>query len=339
MYTEDRHPWSRGRYAIDGDKIRLTSTPEPYDIGLGSEVENSPYASLLRLAHRASYDRAHFPDARTTDEILAWCNRYGLLGLLLQQTVLVRPWPQWMPRTDPGGERGLLIPGRIGQASSRLVPIAQQFAREGSLWRASHEVLLPKKPGTAAPTKPRPVDPGEVSDWRVSGVAVVSAEGGQLWAPIASAWSRFFPSVSEPDRERYPYPRPSSPAFWQLYAEPVADFLKAANALRDHVAALRPESSSVDRIARPERTPPMQRPSGPTPSLLAMLYAMVDEDIASGYHAAACAECGSPFLSETRRTRYCSPTCRNTSTVRAYRHRHKSARRRRPPSVTTLDTR
>ena len=83
MYDEDRLPWSRGRYAIDGDKIRLTSTPESYDIGRGSEVENPPYASLLRLAHRVSYDRAHSPDARTTDEILTWCNRYGLLGLLL----------------------------------------------------------------------------------------------------------------------------------------------------------------------------------------------------------------------------------------------------------------
>lgn len=330
MYSEGCLPWWRGRHTIDGDKIRLTSTPEPYDIGRGSEAGNPPYTSLLRLAHRASYDRVHSPDARTTDEILTWCNRYGLLGLLLQQTVLVRPWPQWMPRTDPGGERGLLIPGRIGHASSRLVPIAQQFVRDGSLWRASHEVLHPNKPSTAAPTKPRPVDLGEVSDWRVPGVAVVGVEGGQSWEPIASAWGRFFPSISEQDRERYPYPRPLSPAFWQHYAEPVADFLKAANALRDYVAALRSESSSVDRTVRPERTPPVQRRSGLTPSLLAMLYAMVDEDIAAGYHAAACAECGSPFLSETRRTQYCSPTCRNTATVRAYRHRHKNARRRPP---------
>lgn len=328
MYAPGCLPWSRGRYAIDGDKIRLTSTIEAYDVGSASEPENSPYASLLRLAHRAGYNRAHSPDARTTDEILTWCNRYGLLGLLLQEAVLVRPWPQWMPRTDPGGERGLLIPGRVGQASSRLVPIAQQFVREGSLWRASHEMLLPKKPGTAAPTKPRPVDPGEVSDWRAPGVAVVGVEGGQLWQPIASAWGRFFPSVSEPDRERYPYPRPSSPAFWQLYAEPVADFLKAASALRDYAAALRPEPSSRDRTVRPERAGSQQRRSGPTPSLLAMLYAMVDEDIAAGYHAAACAECGSPFLSETRRTRYCSPTCRNTAIVRAYRHRRKSTRHR-----------
>ncbi|MDX2168435.1 MAG: hypothetical protein SF182_15275 [Deltaproteobacteria bacterium] len=191
-------------------------------------------------------------------------------------------------------------------------------------------MLHPKKPVTAAPTKPRPVDPEEVSDWRVPGVAVVGVEGGQLWEPIASAWGRFFPSISEQDRERYPYPRPLSPAFWQHYAEPVADFLKAANALRDYVAALRSESSSVDRTVRPERTPPVQRRSGPIPSLLAMLFAMVDEDVAAGYHADACAQCGSPFLSGNRRTRYCSPTCRNTAIVRAYRHRRKSTRRPSP---------
>lgn len=334
MYNLRSHQWWRGRYQINRAMIRLTSTPELYDVGYGAEGKSPPsppYASLLRLAHRAGYDRTHSPAARTADEMLAWCNRYGLLGLLVQQTVLVRPWPHWMPLTDPHGERGLLIPGHIGHASARLVPIAQQFIREGSSWRALHEVLRPKKPGTAAPTKPRPVEPEEVSDWRVPGVAVLREGGSQVWEPIASAWGRFFPSVPEREREQYPYPRPLSPTFWQLYAEPVTDFIDAATALRDYVAALHSGLSSLDRTVGPEGTRrAQQRQPGLTPSLLAMLFAMVDEDIAAGYRAAACEQCGSPFLSETRRTRYCSPTCRNTSIVRAYRDRRKHSRRHAP---------
>lgn len=329
--------WWRGSYKIVDGLIRLASSPSVYrpdDVTEIGDATMRPYASLLRLAHRASYDRDHNPSLRTAEEIVTWCNRHGLLGLALQHTVLVRTWPRWMPRIDPQGERGLLIPGRAGHASARLVPIAQQFVRDDSAWLALYEILSPKQRSAAAPTKPRAAAPEELVDWREPGVAVATHDGDHDWQPVASAWGRFFPDVPEKERERYGYPRPLSLEFWQLYAEPVAAFLAAATGLRDHVAALRSERHAPRKrgelVAKESaRIKPARKP-GIAHSLLGMLSEMITADLEAGYRVEACAECGGPFLSETRRVRYCSPTCRNTSVVRAYRHRLKQTRGRPP---------
>ena len=333
LAADNAPTWWRGRYEIVDGLVRPTSAPEKYSFSSSKHIrgrEPRPYAALLRLAHRAAYDRHHKPTSQTTEEILAWCNRYGLLGLLLHHTVLVRPWPRWRPRIDPQGEHGLLIPGRVGHVSAKLVPIAQQFVRQGGSWLAVYEVLSPKKLGSATPRKPGPLEPDDVLDWREPGVAVAGSGSGHAWQSIAAAWGRFFPGIPDEERERYPYPKPLSPEFWRLYAEPVGDFLDAAVALRDEVAARRPKNRAASKehqegseSARARVT----RPSESAPSLVAILSAMIAEDLQAGYRADVCAECGAPFLSDARRVRYCSPTCRNTSVVRAYRHRLKKKRR------------
>src|SRR5712691_10873069 len=46
--------------------------------------------------------------------------------------------------------------------------------------------------------------------------------------PLTDTWACFFPSVPEQKRETFAYPAPYTQEFWELYAEPLSEFWRAA---------------------------------------------------------------------------------------------------------------
>jgi hypothetical protein len=53
--------------------------------------------------------------------------------------------------------------------------------------------------------------------------------------PLTDTWARCFPSIRTGQRSTYGYPAPYSDRFWELYAEPVEDFVLVAERLRDAI--------------------------------------------------------------------------------------------------------
>ena len=148
--------------------------------------------------------------------------------------------------------------------------------------------------------------------------------------PLSTTWARFFPDVAVADREMFAYPQPLTESFWKLYAEPLQDFLSAARALRELLAALRFQKSAKLREAHDALAggPPIVLNALIAPvgldaqmkgnsigsinlvpgSLLASLTLMLLEDLLQG-RALQC-PCGKLFVSKAYQARYCSKRCR-----------------------------
>lgn len=55
--------------------------------------------------------------------------------------------------------------------------------------------------------------------------------------PLSKTWARSFPGVPANERNSFAYPQPLTDTFWEMYAEPVKDFLSGAHALRGVLVA------------------------------------------------------------------------------------------------------
>jgi hypothetical protein len=147
---------------------------------------------------------------------------------------------------------------------------------------------------------------------------------------LSTTWGRFFPEIPVEDRETFAYPQPLTAPFWNLYAEPLQDFLSAARALRELLSALRfQKSTKLRRIhsalsgglplvmngliapvglgaqIKQRSIESMKLVPG---SLLASLTLMLLEDLLRG-RALQC-PCGKLFVSKAYQARYCSRRCR-----------------------------
>src|SRR5439155_27351539 len=131
------------------------------------------------------------------------------------------------------------------------------------------------------------------------------------------------------EQDTYPYPLPTSDAFWRMYAEPVDAFIEAAMVFRTAVRQLNGSDAGERQLGLQTLNAllsPVGIAIGVTAgelrerrvphSLLGMFAAMVLLDVTAGRRPLACIVCGTPFLSKVDRARYCSPPCRRNAQKR-----------------------
>jgi hypothetical protein len=180
--------------------------------------------------------------------------------------------------------------------------------------------------------------------WGQPGVLVQDPESGTYRRKdIAEALGPFFPSVSQSEKETYPYPLHLSDRFWQLYAEDVTQFVDSAHRFADMVRALG-SSKAANQMTAQERSefevstralaaltananPTIHRRADGSlgrqwmsTSLLASYATMALLDARDGL-LNVCDNCGRVFVSSAGRARFCSPRCRKSSLQREWRAR------------------
>ena len=155
--------------------------------------------------------------------ILAWCRKFGLLGILPQTTLSIRLFPRWLK--GPG----------VGPPDHLLFPTQMQYFRTTGGWQAIEVSNLGGEQAYRIEVDEehpydewydRVVDPGETS-----------LRPGAIVAPLFSdhfeemglerAIGRYFPSIPPKARAAAKYPMPGSADFWYQYGESVAQFRQA----------------------------------------------------------------------------------------------------------------
>ncbi|MCX7626430.1 MAG: hypothetical protein N2Z21_09505 [Candidatus Sumerlaeaceae bacterium] len=96
------------------------------------------------------YTRGAFKRLPLTKQILEWCNRYGLLGLLHEAIILVRFWPRWDRAPVPDQDQ-------LKRFEQEFGPVDKLFALAKTLWeqhqRPNRQVV---QAGSATPKSARP---------------------------------------------------------------------------------------------------------------------------------------------------------------------------------------
>lgn len=277
------------------------SRPAPYE-ELVSLLEDVRYEGHERADDDMRQSRVACPlplNAESGVAVLAWCQKWGLLGVLLHRTIAVTLAPH---TTRPP------IPG------ARSLPVQSSYVRMPYGW-LRREIALPS---------PQPAE-------ALIGSALSTVdESGPRPEPLRTTWARFFPDVSPECAENYAYPMPLSDAFWKEYGEPVADFLDGALALKvalegwraaDVTPRRRKEGEAVargqralDKLASVVQTTSLSRPRASrtqlaAPSLIAAFASMMVQDAWVG--SARKCECGVLFVANAQpKAKYCSERCR-----------------------------
>lgn len=289
----------------------------------------APYQELLRLADiRFVFTKDGFavqPD--DTPRILEWCNKYGLLGVLLQRVREVRFAPRWERVGLPGADPNLLFP------TQRRITRAATGWRSQDTQRLDGSVIQdePDREGSLVEEGLRPAD-------MTAGAWVRKLEAFDWqWEPLWKTWARFFPDTPREESETREYPLPLSEEFWREYAEPLDQFMSAVRAFegalrhlqrptevrlgREKINALAEDVSLALSFGRDGF-----RQAWVATSLLGTLAAMAIFDLSGGKRVLRCETCGRPFVSGAPAARYCSPTCRHTAQKRVYRQRIREAK-------------
>ena len=316
------------RCIVPADRTRLIQF-DPWETR--NREAAPPYVELLKTVRRFEPYRLHptgDKERRAAEQdILEWCRRYGLLGVLSHRVVMMTLAPRWRRLPPDQMSRG--------RRSSILAPALTQYVNRGDCWLIHQQfgssyskqieldgTLVPDEFLSADLPKPSAL----IQDLAAS---VPKAE------PLSKTVAAFFPSVRFRDFELYAYPTPRSPEFAHLYGEPLSEFLVAALTLGNAFEALtRPRDRTVSHGAINVLThlagygsPTLEetrlgvyRQRWFAGSLLAGLAQMVMEDLAQ-HRLRQChnERCGRLFLSDRYQAKYCSPKCQNTTQVRRFR--------------------
>jgi len=323
---QTRYGWWRfDRYQIQGAVIRPVggSRLSWYDPWSDfQQIRNqtngqSAYSELIRLVGALKADpgtKRAYPvfSAESQSEIVSWCERHGLLGVLLSRWESVTLSPQ-----PAGRDPRLKIQERYLRSYGVTVGVRQS---KGDLAGVS-SVLI------------RPLHELDLKE-----------------EALADTWYRFFPSVPERERETFSYPVPYSQAFWQLYAEPVTEFWRAARLFAGIVEHLglaaisgARASEGSEALAREQAVELLNlwrkdvsqvlldegedlRKAWVSPSLLVSFAEMFIQDRVAGAEGKYCECCGHWFISSAYQARYCGTPCRLRQQKRNLRARMKQAR-------------
>jgi hypothetical protein len=327
---ETRYGWWRfDRYQIQNGVIRPAAGSRLtwYDPWvtfqqIRNQTNGQPaYSELTRLASKLNADPAtkgYLRDLSQESEsaILAWCGGHGLLGVLLSrwESVTLSPRP-----AGPDREIGTQVRYLRGYGTT-----IGMVHTKGDLPEARSSVLI--HPLHDLTTKEE---------------------------PLVYTWARFFPSVPEQERETFAYPIPYSQEFWELYAEPMSEFWRAARLFTGAVqhlgASAKPiaggarASTETEALARAQAVDVLNllrkdvsqvlldedgglRQEWVSPSLLASFAEMFVLDLMAGRRSRYCECCGLPFIWESYQARYCSTACRLRQQKRNLRAHIKQAR-------------
>ncbi|MGO9452244.1 MAG: hypothetical protein ACLQDV_14550 [Candidatus Binataceae bacterium] len=256
------------------------------------------------------------------EELLAWCSRYGLLGLLPHRICQITLPASERAPSDEERKQFLTVmqPDELPTSVARQV----QYTRTAGGWYRSDHVP---------------------SDSLSGSVLIMSWNGQKLESTALEKISGFFPEIPDSnlsyDWSTYAYPMPLSPEFWRVYAEPVAEFVRAAIIFRDAIDVMSAKGPprSADRRGCLDLLKGLLSPVGMTfqivsgkgirarlsaGSLLATLSAMALQDAPKG-QVRQCEECGTIFISGKHPwTRYCKKRCRSAAQQRSFRARKKA---------------
>ena len=363
-------PWRSYRSAMQ--RPRRKTTVGDLDTGgrkpSGRDIEESLYQPLLSLTTKL--ERANEDGDRSAlspgleDELLTWCSRFGLLGVLPHQVQAVMFPPRWQ---SVEGHR-------------RLEAISDVYERGSAGWRQRDELLglkaskpavvnvqvdadllarLRRRPRLSRSLRPTVDSPGKYGLGFSTGALTPLLNGGgvllrslhdatlevaDLDDPAVAA---YFSGRDTDDAGGWPHHGFEEEAFWRAYGEPLPDFLAAAQILvraLDAMAAARSEMFHGDRQAALEAawrnlndltvdSPQAGRVDADgtvtlgyaTPSLLASLALMLQKDLGDGATISRCAFCGTPVVSGIKWTAYCSTTCRWSDQKARQRRRKREA--------------
>lgn len=318
-----------------------------------------PHEELLRLVDRLELRPAERSTLALSPEseaqLLAWCNRHGLLGMLPHCTIMATVHEE--PRGEP------LHPSMVWSLERQYLWRGNRWAVlwHARSWMRHGETLVPFDPHPeATPALSLPPPPQRQPEgvlglgrslppaWpRPQALVITDLTGGDLrLAPLGLTWGRFFPDVPSERRETFDYPLPLTKSFWQQYSEPVEDFVEGALALHRAARGLAASSeeerrgghAALDALLAPVGVAAAEEDGSlcwASRSLLATFAMMVDQDRRAGRRPLTCAVCGGLFLSAVDAARYCSETCRSTAQKRRWRKRQRRPRRRRAPERTS----
>ena len=224
--------WFRcSRYIIQDGFIRPAPNAslapyEPWQLyrsGALTDHSPAPHRALIALLSEEELLKL---TPRAEEAILEWCRQYGLLGLLLEEIQMAVLAPRWS-----GSPPGILM---RGDTTRRLItPVARRLIRSVRGWNDRSTFLTRMyssdqvDDGQLVSSEHIP-DKWRAEDWDQPWALRRASNGDWSTESLEITWGRFFPDIPVEERETYPYPSPSEPEFWKLYAEPVYDFLHAA---------------------------------------------------------------------------------------------------------------
>jgi hypothetical protein len=330
LWRFDKHEISSGYLApAAGAALKQYDPGQEYDM-LKRWTIKPPYTTLLNLARGL---RSSGPDVSPDDArlILDFCNRYGLPGILPGTTSYIRLPPRCL-YGEARGQTGLIAKQVVyrqingtwyedygSPESLRLEDVTALGLTEGA--------VIPDEAARRYGFLPPGRSFFDLDDlrWKVEA--------------LNQGYCKYFPSIPQQDAENFAYPMPTSNRFWEIYAEPVDQFIAFVRAFRENAEAISEYDPATWQVVNPH---PKRGPEGTvtwanhfmdslanfverkrekahgkrrvllSPSLIGVMAEMFSIDIDENRRIYYCATCGDAFASDGDRVRYCSARCRNT---------------------------
>ena len=189
------------------------------EIGEGSE--SVTYEDIVHL------------DPQSDSEVLDWCRRFGLLGILPQRAFLMRLAPRWRPLVD--------------NSDRFLFPAQTSYSRTPVGWHPVSQLTMKSDDSIVITID----DEDRMEDWNgtlVDSEETIHSPASVIISPLFSgelqerglgeAIGRYFPSVEGADLDTFEYPTPLSDQFWRLYGESLSEFRAAIGQFVDMVRRL-----------------------------------------------------------------------------------------------------
>lgn len=344
--------WRFKRYEVVGGFIRPTrdAALEEYDPWeeysrslITKEKTEPPFLSLTQLIDSIDppSGSATKPAKEREQEIINWCNKYGLLGLLPQNSLVAALRARWETQKVNPPDR------------PRLLPTTHTLTRINYGWKSEWGAVL-DGPDEFRLSRKDQIVPDEYVPIGLQRPGVLErALGGSRfqWTSFTDSWGLFFPDVPLEDRESFRYPIPLSKEFWGRYAEPIQLFRAAAVMFRDTLRVL----TSVDGSGSLADANPLEKvrisdaadvldsflsPVAPTlqsdasgywrqtwvcGSLLSSFAMMVFRDLTEGINRIrSCRRprCRRIYVTSAYHSQYCSDGCRWAAQKQRFRDRH-----------------
>lgn len=253
--------WRFSEYELEGGYIRPVkgarlvqySPLETFELNRSERGEmDTAHEALFEVLHGLRFDADGELTRESRVDVLAWCVKYGLLGLLLHQVQQVRFHPRWEPRipvseahleyarpilealsSNPAFNLRRDRQGKPSVPADALRPTQRSFSRtpygtfrsRKTQWDANDSGR--NRAGNLVPEK-------YWSPESYPGVIVSDFDSGELMKQsVAQVFGRFFRDVGERDADAFAYPEPYSEEFWRSYAEPLQEFLAVARRFRE----------------------------------------------------------------------------------------------------------
>ncbi len=347
MFAEVGKSFRTSAYCLEDGFIKPLESSEVVEFDLWSAyAANSrsgwtievPYREALELGRSLRVVPPKWPEDGTyalvllpaqSAEVLKFCSRFGLLGLLPTQaeriTLRATTAQQGMPAVEYRKNLGSWIPAYASPNCPGVEAIEwaeTTWDSQGKFSGAGREFTLP---GDFMP---------DLKCWHFEEES------------LATMAQCFFPQVPLQEVERFHYPKPGAAAFFGVYCEPVYLFVMMLSRFLASVEMLSgpggEQASDADakwraldflqQLASQDHSFLVPQNDGinverhhHTPGLIAALAAMFLRDWERGRRVVYCETCGTVFVTEDSRAKYCTETCRKTMLMRRYRNAKKSS--------------